>query len=101
MKGINISIDEVRQIATSIESLNKKLDENLRDIQKSMKNMESSWKSKAASNIQGKFDSLANKYFDKYKNVIDEYVKFLRTQVSEGYENTENQISSNADKFVA
>ena len=100
MEGINISLDEVRQAAETVSALNQSLDQRLREIQKDMKSLQDSWSSTAATTIQAKFDTYAQKYFDTYRDVIDSYVAFLRKTVADNYDQTETTINNNANQFI-
>ena len=42
MEGISISLDEVRQAATTVSQLNKSLEVKLQDIQKDMQSLQNS-----------------------------------------------------------
>lgn len=100
MEGISISLDEVRQIASTISQLNKSLETKLLDIQNDMKSLQNSWQSAAATTIQERFNAYAQKYYNTYKEVIDSYVNFLNKTVADNYEGTENNINNNASKFI-
>ena len=45
------------------------------------------------------FDEFSDKYFQSYYDIIDNYVKFLRNTVVQGYETTESTNTSLADQF--
>lgn len=100
MEGINISLDEVRQAAQTVSTLNKTLESRLNEISNDMKSLQNSWKSAAASTIQDKFTGYAQKYFDTYRDVIDSYVEFLNKTVADNYEQTETSINNNASQFI-
>ena len=100
MDGIEISLEQVRQVAQTISGLNRSLEERLNEITRDMKSLQESWKSPAAETIQNKFTSYSQKYFDTYKNVIDSYVNFLNKTVADNYEQTEATINNNASQFM-
>lgn len=96
---IKISTDQVAEIATSIENLNKRLDDTLKSSQTTVKNLNNSWEGEAANATISAFDSFANKYFQNYKDVIDAYVRFLRQNVESGYIETETANTKLAEAF--
>lgn len=96
---IKVNTDQVAQIANTIEGLNKKLDEQLKNSQSTIKNLTNTWEGEAAQSTVSSFDSFAAKYFQNYYDIIDGYVKFLRTNVDAGYFETETANTSLADAF--
>lgn len=96
---IKISTDQVEAIATSIESSNKKLKSTLEESQSTIKSLTSTWQGEASQATVGAYDSFAANYFQNYYDIIDAYVKFLRTNVSADYQATETSNTSLADAF--
>jgi hypothetical protein len=64
-----------------------------------MRNLKTDWQSDASNAIQNKFDTVANKYFSQYQQIVESYCKFLELAVAEGYETTETVIEGNANAF--
>ena len=96
---IRVNTDQVAQIASSIEGLNKKLDEELKNSQTAIKALASTWEGEASQATISAYDSFAAKYFQNYYDIIDSYVKFLRTNVETGYFDTETTNNTLADAF--
>lgn len=96
---IKISTDQVEAIATSVENSNKKLKTTLEESQTTIKSLTSTWQGEAAQATVGAYDSFAANFFQNYYDVIDAYVKFLRTNVSADYQATETSNTSLADAF--
>jgi WXG100 family type VII secretion target len=96
---IRVNTDQVAQIASDIDALNKKLDEELKASQSTIKALSSTWEGEASEATISAFDSFANKYFQSYFDIIDGYVKFLRTNVDAGYFDTETSNVSLSDSF--
>lgn len=97
IEGISITLDQVTSAANSIDSINQDLYNKLQEVKTQMNNLTQSWHSDAADTIHSKFNALAPR-FDDYRQVIDNYVKFLH-QTVDTYNSTENQINSNASSF--
>lgn len=96
---IRINTDEVLQTATEVENLNKQLQEELKNSEKIIKNLSNVYEGEAATATISAYEEFANKYFQDYYDVIDQYVKFLRNSVVENYEETETVNKSLADGF--
>jgi WXG100 family type VII secretion target len=96
---IKVNTDQVAQIASDIEGLNNKLREQLQSTQTTIKNLSSTWEGEASSATISSFEEFASKYFQNYYDIIDGYVKFLRTNVESGYFETETSNASLADAF--
>lgn len=97
--SIRINTDQVAQIATNIESLNKKLTEELNNSKTTIDQLANIWEGEAAQATISSFDEFAAKYFQNYEDVITQYVQFLRTNVEQGYFDTETQNVGLADAF--
>ncbi|NMB34511.1 MAG: WXG100 family type VII secretion target [Clostridium sp.] len=96
---IRVNTDQVAQIATSIENLNNELRESLLSGQNTIKDLGNTWDGEAATATIGAFDEFASKYFQNYYDIIDNYVKFLRTNVDKGYFEVETVNTNLADAF--
>lgn len=89
-QSIRVSTDQVAQIANEIEALNKRLSEELKECSNTMHSLRNIWTGKAADTTIQSFDQFASKFFQKYEDVITQYVKFLRTNVDQAYTAVEN-----------
>ena len=77
--------------------VNSTLDQKLTEINKSMNDLEATWKSDAASDIRAAMNALKPR-FEEYKSVVESYAKFL-DNTAQNYENTETAVQSNANTF--
>ena len=96
---IKVNTAQVAEIATTIASLNDRLKEKLQESQATVQNLSSTWQGEAADATIDAVNGFAAKYFDNYFDIIDSYVKFLRTNVENGYFETESANTNIADAF--
>ena len=94
-----VNTDQVAQIASSIERLNKKLSQELNESKVTIDQLASIWEGEAARATISSFDEFASKFFQNYEDVITQYVQFLRTNIEQGYFETETQNINLADAF--
>ena len=99
MDQIKISLAEVSDCASRIRALNQQMYEQLSLMKKDMNDTNVSWISDAGEAIRTRFNQFALR-FDKQKEAIDQYVKFLDTTVS-NYDTLESTIHSNASSMQA
>ena len=97
--SIRISTDQVGQIASNIERLNNELASTLTDSKAAIDGLQNIWQGEAAEETISSFDAFAGKYFQNYKDIIQQYVNFLRQNVETGYIETENANVSLAQAF--
>lgn len=96
---IRVNTDQVAQIANNLEQLNKRLREELTSSKEVIDNLANTWEGEAAQNTISSFDEFAAKYFQNYEDIINSYVRFLRTNIEQGYFETETVNASLADAF--
>lgn len=99
MPRIQINTDQVSEIASVIESLNRKLSDELTASRDLFTTLGNSWGGEAYEASKASFNEFATKYFQTYYDIIDNYVKFLRTNVSQGYFDVETANTSLSDAF--
>lgn len=97
--SIRVNTDQVAQIATNIENLNKRLTEELINSKATIDQLANVWEGEAAQATISSFDEFAAKYFQNYEDILNQYVHFLRTNVEQGYFETETQNIGLADAF--
>ena len=73
------------------------MDQKLTEINKSMNDLEATWKSDAASDIRAAMNALKPR-FEEYKAVVESYAKFLDS-TAQSYEGTETAVQSSANAF--
>lgn len=96
---ITIDSEQVLGIATQIESDNQQLQQLLEDSKATLNNLASTWTGGAAEQTRGSYETFAGKYFQSYFDILEQYVKFLRTNVAEQYTEVENLNTQLGDAF--
>ena len=94
MANIQISLQEVQDTANQLRSLNMLMDEELNAMKSEMNRLDSSWISDGSLEIRNKFNLFSSR-FEKQKETIKQYAKFLDLAVS-SYDTLETTITSNA-----
>ncbi len=94
MANIHISLQEVQDTANQLRSLNMLMDEELNAMKSEMNRLDSSWISDGSLEIRNKFNLFSSR-FEKQKETINQYAKFLDLAVS-SYDTLETTITSNA-----
>lgn len=96
---ITLDSEQVLSIATQIESDNQRLQELLTESKGTIDSLSASWTGQAADETRSSYESFANKFFQSYHDILDQYVKFLRSNVAAQYEQTEQVNTQLADAF--
>ena len=94
MANIQISLQEAQDTANQLRSLNMLMDEELNAMKSEMNRLVSSWISDGSLEIRNKFNLFSSR-FEKQKETINQYAKFLDLAVS-SYDTLETTITSNA-----
>ena len=95
--SIQISTHVLVDTASKVRNIKSTLDSKLAEINKSMNDLEATWKSGAASDIRAAMNALKPR-FEEYKAVVESYAKFL-VNTAQSYESTEGAIQTNAGAF--
>ena len=96
---ITIDSEQVLGIASQIENDNQQLQQLLNDSKATVDSLSSYWTGTAADETRASYETFAGKYFETYFDILNQYVKFLRTNVAEQYEQTEMANTQLADAF--
>ena len=96
---ITLDSEQVLSIASQIESDNQQLQQLLNDSKATLDNLAATWTGQAAETTISSYETFAGKYFQTYYDVLEQYVKFLRTNVAEQYTETENLNVQLGDQF--
>ena len=72
--SIRVNTDQVAQIASNIEGLNKRLTEELTNSKATIDQLANVWEGEAAQATISSFDEFAAKYFQNYEDIITQYV---------------------------
>ena len=99
MTGITIDTNEVLAIASRIESDNNQLRDLLNESKATVDGLSSMWTGRASDDTRASYDSFANRFFQQYQDVLNQYITFLRRNVAEQYTETENVNTQLADAF--
>lgn len=94
MSEIRISLQEVKDTADKLRTLNEEMLEELTNMEKEMNSLEGTWISDGSEEIRSRFAMFAKRFIDE-KEKIDEYARFLDLTVS-SYATLESTITSNA-----
>ena len=95
--SIRISTQVLLDTAEKVRTINTTLDTKLAEINKSMNDLEATWKSDAANDIRVAMNAMKPR-FEEYKAVVESYAKFL-VNTAHSYESTEGAIQTNASAF--
>lgn len=96
---MRVDTGQVLQIASEIERLNGELSQQLTDSKTAIDNLANIWQGDAATQTVTAFDDFATKYFQSYEDIINQYVTFLKNNVSSGYDTVETSNVNLADSF--
>lgn len=96
---ITLDTEQVLSIATQIENDNNQLKELLENTKQTIDSLSATWTGQAADETRDSYADFSNKFFQQYYDVLEQYVKFLRTNVSEQYSQGEQANKTLADAF--
>lgn len=99
MAQMTLDTEQVMSIASQIENDNNQLKDLLENTKTTINSLSSTWTGQAAEETRSSYEAFAGKFFQQYYDVLDQYVKFLRTNVAEQYERTEQVNVQLADAF--
>lgn len=94
---IKVSTQVLLDTAENVRTINTTMDGKLADINKTMNDLESTWRSDAATDIRAAMNALKPR-FEEYKTVVESYAKFL-VNTAQSYDVTETSIQNNAGAF--
>lgn len=97
--AVQINVQSVIDTSDIIAEENRKIHDSFIDIENTIRYLRANWVGNAQEMCCGKAESIKELFNDSRFAVIDDYVRFLRLQVGEGYETTERVISSAANAF--
>ena len=94
---IKVSTQVLLDTAEKVRTINTTMDGKLADINKTMNDLESTWRSDAATDIRAAMNALKPR-FEEYKTVVESYAKFL-VNTAQSYDVTETSIQNKAGAF--
>lgn len=99
MTGITLDTNEVLAIASRIENDNNQLRELLNGSKATVDGLSAFWTGRASDETRAAYESFANRFFQQYQEILNQYVVFLRRNVAEQYQETESINTQLADAF--
>lgn len=97
--AMKIDTQLIRNAASTISGQNQQLLETLNASKKTVDSLSSVWTGQAATATIEAYSAFAQKYFQVYHDMLDEYVKFLNNVAGTGYESAETKVASKADEI--
>ena len=94
---IKVSTQVLLDTEEKVRTINTTMDGKLADINKTLNDLESTWRSDAATDIRAAMNALKPR-FEEYKTVVESYAKFL-VNTAQSYDVTETSIQNNAGAF--
>lgn len=89
--AIRIDTAAIESAASVISALNGELEAMLQESQSNVQSLSSVWSGPAAETTIRSYNSFAAKYFANYKQLLDDYVVFLRQVAIGNYSAVETQ----------
>lgn len=99
MPRITVDPAQVEEIAAAMNSLNGKLNDTLEDSRDTIHGLKHVWSGEAADATVRAFDNFSKKYFETYREVINQYVKFLNDSVATGFSTVQKKNTSLSEAF--
>ena len=96
---VKINTTLVAYTATKLSYENNVLYHKYDDIDKAISNLKRNWSGTACDQCCRKAEYIKSQFKDARYTVVNDFVRFMRQQVGEGYEATEAAISSAANAF--
>lgn len=97
--AIQINTAAVLATANQIDMLNKKIRDQLSDVDSAIQALQRCWEGEAASSGVNKYNYIKRSFSDARFSVVNGIVSFMKVQVGEGYEATEQAVSKAAAAF--
>lgn len=97
--SIQINTAAVSASANYIDMLNKKIRDEISEVDSAVRSLENCWEGAAASSCVNKFTYIKRNFSDARFAVVDQFVSLLRDVAGEGYETTEKALISAASAF--
>ena len=99
MSELRINTDDVRTTAEQLSSINNLLKGRMGPLATKVRGLGSSWEGSAANATISRFSQISGELENARYSVLKNYVLFLREQIGEGYDVTEEANISLADRF--
>lgn len=99
MADVKVLTDLVMTTANEIGQINSNIKNDFTDVRNAINRLNAEWDGQAATEAMGQFNNIASQFCDSRYKVMENYVSYLKKQVTPGYENTENANVKLADAF--
>ena len=96
---IFVSTSAVLDTAIQIDTINKNISKDLIYVDSAIKTLQSHWEGTASKECVDRYNYLKNNFSDARFSVVDAMVSFMKKQVVQGYEATEQVASNAAEAF--
>lgn len=96
---IKIDSQSVISLANEMQSINLAIDREYRETMKCFLNMFISWGGKASDSSREVYQTIEKAFSQSRYAVMNNYVRFLKSSVAEGYENVEKVNTGLAENF--
>ena len=96
---IMVNTGAVLAASESIDTINKKIQSDLSDVEAALRRMRQSWEGDAANACTNSYDQIKERLGEARFAVVNGLVSFMKYQVGEGYDTTEQAVSSAASAF--
>ena len=93
---ILINTAEVLSTADQIDTINKKIREDLANLDSAIKTLKNNWEGEASNSCTNRYDYIKNSFSDSRFTVVNEMVYFMRSNVGEEYERLEKTLVDTA-----
>ncbi len=97
--AIQINTAVILNTADQIDTINKKIRNNLSDVDSAIRMLQQSWESEASNSCANKYEYIKRNFTDARFSAVNGFVSFMRNQVGVGYETTEQAVSIAASAF--
>lgn len=95
-----IKTEEIVNLANKIANINNRINETLKQAKIEVDNLSKSWNGEASRITQDAVDTFADEYYDKYEEMIDKYVDYLKNVAAAGYVETEETNTRIGSQFM-
>lgn len=96
--AIKINTRQVTATASSIKTLNTKINTDFSEMEQSIKRLNSYWDGTASNNAINRFNAIKNTFYTNRYKAVNNMVSFMNN-AADGYEKTETAIQSAAQYF--
>ncbi|WP_462410824.1 WXG100 family type VII secretion target [Neobacillus sp. Marseille-QA0830] len=96
---IAVDTGKVLEAANRLSQINNQIDDDFEKLETAIKHLSSEWHSNASEAVIGHFHQIKDTLKENRHKVMDQQVKFLKMQVSDGYNVTETNVTRLADAF--